>query len=190
MIYSPYTVPTNRFVLDDFVSPLCRTPEGAEIVRKLDERGGYGIDAPFLVYTGRNLAEFSFELILKDDAAWQYYETTFRPLLQAVPNRGPVDQSSGAYTPGRAHLIWHPQLYNLGITQCVVAKECIERKAPEPGAWVVPVYFRQVKQAPKQAMARPEAPTVRAPLTPDELQVKALADELASKRQIDAMGGR
>lgn len=188
--WNPLTQPVSKFILSDVPSSgICRAPTGAAIVRNLDERAGYGIDCAFLVFTGRKLAEFSTELLLSTVDDWNHYNTYFQPLIHAVPLRGPVRQSSGGYEPGKAHLIWHPQLYPLGITQCVV----VEEPQPEIDEFMVGhvvVKFKQVVLTPKPAYARPEAAQADPPLTADQQEIKRLTDQLASARQINQAAGQ
>lgn len=188
--WNPYDQPVSKFILDDYVSPgICQQPTGASVKRKLDERLGYGIDRAFLIYTGRELASFTTELLLVTKADWTYWRETFQPMIHVVPRRGPVTSSTGGYEPGKSHLIWHPQLIVLEITQCVVEVEPQET-LDEYGVGHVPIQFRQVVPMPKSGYARPEAPKQDPPLTDDQKEIARLTDVLASKRQANEMAGR
>jgi hypothetical protein len=188
--WNPIEQPVTNFLLDDVPSPgICLQPTGAAIRRKLDERQGYGIDAAFLIYTGRELAEFSTELLLVTPADWKTWQETFRDMIHTVPRRGPVRQSSGGYEPGKSHMIWHPQLFPLGITQCVVLEEPQE-VIDDQMVGHVTIKFKQVLPMPKPAYAKPEAPAGKPPMTESEKEIARLTDELASLRQRNAMAGR
>lgn len=188
--WNPHDQPVNKFILDDYVSPgICQQPKNAAVKRKLDERLGYGIDRAFLIYTGRELAKFVTEILLVTREDWRYWRETFQPMIHSVPRRGPVRSSNGGYEPGKSHLIWHPQLIVLEITQCVVEVEPQET-IDEYGVGHVPLEFRQVVPMPKAAYARPEAPQQDKPLNEDQKEIKRLTDVLSSKRQANEMAGR
>jgi hypothetical protein len=183
--WNPLDTPINAFVLSDFVSPgVCLGPQGAEIKRRLDERKGYGIDWAYLIFTGRDLAEFTMEITIWTRAHWNYWNDVFEPLIAEVPRKGPVSQSSGAYTPGRAHLIWYPTLYKLGITQVVVAAEPVP-VTDDKMVTRIPIKFKQVALSPRPAFARPESATAQKPLTGDKAEIQRLQQELESPAQID-----
>jgi hypothetical protein len=178
-----------HFILSDFVSPVCLAPEGAGITRNLDERAGYGTDCAFVIYTGRKLARFSTELLMWTTEQRDYFADVFQPLLRQVPRRGPVSQSSGGYQPGKAHLIWSPQLFPLGITQCIV--ECEHQETiDEYMVHHVVVDFCQVVPVPKAAYAKPEAAEAEQPPTALEMQLKDATQRLADARQANEAAGQ
>jgi len=197
--WDPHTQSVNVFMLDDKPSPgICKGFTGAAIKRKLDERSGYGIDRSFLVYTGRELAAFSTELLLITPGDWQYWRETFQPMIAEVPQwrgsaiRGLDEKKEEKHTakePSKAHLIWHPQLFALGITQCLVERECQETIDEFLIGHVV-IDFRQVVYIPKAAYAKPVAPTQDPPLTEDQKEIKGLTNHLASLRQANEMAGK
>ena len=175
-------------MLAGYLSPgICRQPTGAAVERNLDERNGYGIDFAFVVFTGRKLARFSTEILLVTDEHWLEYEK-FHPVVQDVPRRGAVQQSSNGYDPARAKTIWSPQLIDLGITQCVVSKENQVRIEKTIGIWGID--FIQVKPTPRPAYARPEASKDKPPLTGDEAEIARLAAIRDAKRKANEAAGR
>lgn len=189
LVWQPHDYPLSYFLFDGKPSPgICQQPRGATIKRKLDERQGYGIDAAFVIYTGRELAEFECELLLVTKQHWLDWQS-WRSVVHEVPARGPVQQSTGGYQPGRSHIIWHPQLKPLGITQCVVAEEPQE-VVDEFMVGHVNLKFKQTLPMPKAAYAKPEAPQDKPPMNADEREIKALTDQLASARQRNAMAGK
>ena len=70
-----------------------------------------------------------------------------------------------------------------------MVEEDVVEKRGNAGIWTVEPKFVQVKNTPKAAFVRPEAPAKKAPLTPKQLEIKALSDALGSRRQVNAMGG-
>ena len=187
----PYGILTNKFWLGGLWSPgICQQPRGAAIVRTLSPQTGVGIDFPFLLFTGRKLAQFTCELLIvtkQDFIDWRYFNDV---LIHKVPTRGASGTTSqGGYDPAKSLVIWHPQLVALEITQCVVEEE----PQLEYGAGMVghvPIKFYQTKPKPQPGYARPEAPAGAPPLSPDEQEIKRLTDKLGSKRQRDEAEGR
>lgn len=190
MSWSPQETPVNKFVLSNHLSAgICQQPKGAVIERKLDEQAGYGVDGAFVIYTGRKLAEFETELLLVSKADWDYWGGTFSKLIHAVPEKGPVKRSTGGYTPGHSHLIWHPQLYPLGITRCIVMSEP-QVTIDDWGVGHIPIKFKQIgAQPPEPAVVRPEAAKLDPPLTPDQVEIVRLTPVLASKQQANKAAG-
>lgn len=170
--WSPLRYPTNRFLINNYWwSPLCRGPFDAAVERKLDERIGYGMEYAVLVYTGRKLAEFRFDLVLVTEADWAYWQR-FRSIIHAVPGHIMTAASTA-----RSLAIWHPQLYPLGIVQCVVAKEPQE-VIQDDMTGIVSVQFKQTVPLPIPGYAKPEAAQQQPPADPLEAQNAALTKEL------------
>lgn len=189
MSWSPLKLPVNKFLLSGIWSPgSCQGPEGAGITRNLDERVGYGIDFAFLIFTGRKLAEWTMKMKLLTQKDWDDYGA-FHPLIEAVPRRGPVSNTTNGYTPGKAQLIWHPQLMILRITQCVVVEEG-QPEIQEDMSTIIPIKFKQVKTAPKAAYAKPMAAEGKPPLTPEQIEVQSKTERnRAAQSQADAAAG-
>jgi hypothetical protein len=166
--WNPIDYPINKFLLCGAWSPgICIGPQNAAIVRKLDERGGMGLDQPFLIYTGRRLALFQTKIILLDKGkteqeVWaDWYKFSY--LLSLTPHNnlsrfGPLGTpDASGYTPGAALVIWHPQLARLGITMCAVEEEPQEER--EEDYWTVTIKFHQVaKGPPKQGYGKATQP--------------------------------
>ena len=188
MAFNPLRRPVSKFLLAGYWSPgICRQPTGAAVERNLDERSGYGIDFAFVVFTGRKLARFSTEILLVTDRDYLDYEQ-FLLLTSDVPRRGAVQQSSNGYDPARAKTIWSPQLIDLDITQCVVAKAHQVTVDKTIGHW--PIDFVQVKPTPLPAYARPEAAKDSPPLTGDKAEIARLAAIRDAKRKANEAAGR
>jgi hypothetical protein len=188
--WNPMQQPVNKFLLCNTLSPgICRGPTGAAVNRKLDEQKGFGIDGAFLIFTGRELAEFSTELLLITPKDWAYWQE-WRQLVHEVPVRGPVSDTKAGYVPGKALQIWHPQLSPLGITQCVVISEPQEEIDDYMVGHVV-LKFKQIRTAPKPAYAKPEAAKAEPEKTEEERYIEKLAarNALASKEQADKAAG-
>ena len=187
----PWGILTNQYFCGGLWSPgITHQPKGAAIVRNLDERSGYGIDYPFVIFTGRKLARFTMEsLIVNKDhwIAWRYFLDN---LIHKVPRRGASGTTAqGGYDPAKSLSIWHPQLIAHEITQCVVEEEP-QLEYDDYMIGHVSIKYCQTKPKPQAGFAKPEAPATAAPLSPDEQEIKRLRDKLASKRQRDEAAGR
>jgi hypothetical protein len=187
--WNPLKQPVNKFLLSGVWSPgICRQPTGAAIVRNLDERVGYGVDFAFLVFTGRKLASFTTTLDLYTQKDWDDWQHFRRVLIHRPPSRGPVSSTTEGYLPGKALVIWHPQLYPLDITQCVVESEPQEDIEDSMVAHVT-IGFRQVKVKPQSMIVRPEAAEADQPKTADEVELERATEELNSARERDRASG-
>jgi len=191
------TIWVNKFYLSGvWSSGLCRAPIGGIIRRRIDIRNGYGIDMPFAIYHGRELAPFATELLLVTQADRDEYASVFQPLIHTVPRRGPVSQSKGdrnsprgGFETGKSHTIWHPRLEPLGITQCIVVSES-PVVDDEYGTGHVMIEFLQIRQTPAQAYVKPMAPEKPAALSPLKARIKENDEAIASEEQAQQAAGR
>lgn len=191
MGWNPLTRAVNKFLLSGYWSPgICQGPTGNGIDRNLDERIGYGIDFAFLIFTGRKLAEFEMPIRLLTAKDWDDWHS-FALLIHAVPARGPVSNTTNGFTPGKALTIWHPILYPLGITQCVVRTDPLPMIQDDMGT-LITIPFKQVKTAPRAAYAKPQAAAGQPPLTPEQIEIqdKTKRNALASANQVNAAAGK
>lgn len=192
MAWSPLNAPVNKFLLSGVWSPgVCLGPVGPGIEYNLDERQGYGIDFAYVFFTGRKLGEFDMPIILITQQDWDdWYQ--FAQLLETPPQRGPVNQTTNGYTPGKAKTIWHPILVAppLRITQCVIRTATIPQIQDDMRT-LISIPFKQVKMAPRPAYARPMAAADKPPLTPEqqEIQDKTRRNQAASDQQVNQAAG-
>lgn len=178
MSWDPFSQPTNYALVSRKKTPGILTVRGAEKRRKLDERGGYGLDYGWLIYTGLKLSAFSFDLRLYNRQDWLDW-IAFRPVVQKVPKRvftadGPVAVSGRGLG---ALDIWHPLLEPLGIKSAVVENEPQAVLEDETGLWLVTIDFKQYNPT-KPAIAKVQGSQEKPTTDPVDLQILQKMDTL------------
>jgi hypothetical protein len=125
-------------------------------------------------------------LTVQDHTDW----ASFRQLIHAVPRRGPVSNTTNGFSPGKALMIWHPQLVTLRITQCIVSEEP-QIEIQDDMRTLINIKFKQVKTAPRPAYAKPQAAPGQPPLTPEQMEIlqKTQRNQAASDAQVAAAAG-
>lgn len=154
------------FTLSGVKSPGIATLKGGPAACNWDERKGFGLSGSTVVFTGQNVASFSFSIELyndEDKAGWEKFKKLLVP-----PKLGSL---------AKALDIWHPMLAEEGITSAVyVDRTFLDEQSP--GVWSTSVNFKQYRRV-KMTLAKPEA-SKQAPQDPVDRQIEELTAQVKS----------
>jgi hypothetical protein len=142
MSWSPHEQPVDKVLLSNEPSPGIAVVEGADSLRRLKERRGYGMSGAFVVFLGVPLVHFTVKLTLYTAEDWADW-AVWKQLLFTLPR-----DRLGAFD------IWHPVLEEIGVVAAMV--ESVGQPVQgDTGEWTVAVKFCEQRK-PQLALATPE----------------------------------
>lgn len=176
MTFSPLTTPIDYVLLAGERSPGVADVTGADSVRELQERRGYGLGGAFVVYKGIKLIKPKITLKLFTPEHWEAWHEWKR-----IVERPPTGRRA------RAVDIWHPILEDQGVTS-VLIESVSQPTQTADGEWSIVIACTEYRR-PVRALATPSGSDTET-LTPEELALTAAeAQGRELRRQNDILSG-
>lgn len=177
MTWQPLTEPVDYILLAGQRSPGLAEVTGADSVRELQERKGYGLGGATVVYKGIKLINPKVVIRLTTQADWDAWHE-FAPLLK----RAPTGRRA------RAMDIWHPILEDQDVTSVLVESVSQPVRTKDDGEWSITIAFKEYRP-PQRMISTPDG-SDNTQLTPLQLQISAQAAANAdAARQVDRLAG-
>lgn len=174
MSFAPLDTPVDYILLAGERSPGLADVTGADSVRELQERRGYGLGGATVVYRGIKLISPKVTLRLFLPEHWEAWHE-WKRLVERAPTG----------TRARAMDIWHPILEDQGVTS-VLVESVGQPVQTNDSEWSITIGFKEYRP-PVRALSTPGGSDTQQ-LTPEELALtaeEARGREL--RRQADAL---
>lgn len=179
MSFEPLTTPVDYVLLAGERSPGVAEVTGADSVRELQERRGYGLGGAFVVYKGIKLIKPKIVIRLFTDQHWVDWHE-WKRLVERPPTG----------TRGRAMDIWHPILEDQGVTS-VLVESVSQPTQTNDGEWTITIACTEYRR-PVRALSTPAGSDTE-DLSPTEraIQAQAAANaNAAAQNEVLARGVR
>jgi len=157
--FQPLTTPVDYVLLAGERSPGLAEVTGADSVRELQERKGYGLGGATVVYKGIKLIKPKISIRLITDQDWEDWHQ-WKRLVERAPTGSRA----------RAMDIWHPILEDQGVTS-VLIENVSQPVQTNDSEWTITISCIEYRR-PVRALATPAGSDTQQ-LTPEELALTA-----------------